>query len=72
MFTPRRGHSATVFGYGASFRVVVLFGGYMRGGFDSYIEGHFSETTLLLLGKCAIFATGLPRATMHIHYIAGP
>ena len=44
----------------------------MRGGFDSYIEGHFSETTLLLLGKCAIFATGLPRATMHIHYIAGP
>ena len=51
--TPRYGHSAVVFGSGASFRVVVLFGGYY------YPPGYLSKTTLLLLGECTISATYL-------------
>jgi len=43
--TSRCGHSAVVFGNGASFRVMVLFGGY------NYQSGYLSETTLLLLGE---------------------
>ena len=50
--TPRRGHSAVVFGSGASFRVVVLFGG-------QNLSDYLSETTLLLLGECTISATDL-------------
>ena len=45
---PRWGHSTVVFGSGPGFRVVVLFGGR-----SSSLE-EVSETTLLLLGKCAI------------------
>ena len=45
---PQWGHSAVVFGSGPGFRVVVLFGGR-----SSSLE-EVSETTLLLLGKCAI------------------
>ena len=48
----RCGHSATAFGSGGSFRVVVLFGGHNR---DAYL----SETTLLLMGKCAIYLSVL-------------
>ena len=43
--TPRYGHSATVFGTGPDFKVVVLFGGY------SNMVGTVSKTTLLLLGE---------------------
>ena len=51
--TPRWGHSAVVFGSGASFRIVVLFGGLN----SSHIK--ISETILLLLGECTISATDL-------------
>ena len=53
--TPRRNHSAVVFGSGPSFRIVVFFGGYKLGGLNFIfgIGGFLSETTLLLLGECA-------------------
>ena len=50
--TPRGGHSAVVFGSGASFRIVVLFGG-------QNMLGYLSETALLMLGECTIYATDL-------------
>jgi len=42
--TPRKWHSAVVFGDGPTFRVVVLFGG-------NNSSHDLSETTLLLLGS---------------------
>jgi len=42
---PRGSHTATVFGNGPNFRVLVLFGG-MR------TKKLFAETTLLYVGEC--------------------
>ena len=53
--TPRYSHSAVVFGSGASFRVVVLFGGNET----ALLSGITSETTLLLLREFTISATDL-------------
>ena len=52
--TARYGHSAVVFGSGASFRVVVLFGGRV-----SVVGIVTAETTLLLLGEWTISATDM-------------
>ena len=51
--TPRRSHTAGVFGCGSRFRVVVMFGGYKVKGYDTILNigGFLSETTLLLLGE---------------------
>ena len=50
---PRYGHTATVFGSGPNFRMVVMFGGMRRLGRE--IQGDpIAETTLLHLGECAV------------------
>ena len=47
---PRRGHTVTVFGSGANFRMVVMFGG------ERELWGDpIADTTLLHLGECGIF-----------------
>ena len=46
---PRFDHTATVFGSGPNFRMVVMFGGQRR-----FEEGPIAETTLLHLGECAV------------------
>jgi len=51
--TPRRRHSAVVFGYGPTFKVVVLFGG------DDSSYNLKTETTLLLLGEYTLSAAEL-------------
>ena len=47
---PRYQHTATVFGSGPNFRMVVMFGG-KRNPFTDLI----AETTLLHLGECAVW-----------------
>ena len=47
---PRYGHTATVFGSGPNFRMVVMFGGQREFGEDA-----IAETTLLHLGECAVW-----------------
>ena len=47
---PRWGHTATVFGSGPNFRMVVMFGGKRKLGGDL-----IAETTLLHLGECAVW-----------------
>ena len=50
--TARRDHCAVVFGYGMSFRVVVMFGGFKLKGYPAPNRGgYLSETTLLMLGE---------------------
>ena len=47
---PRCGHTATVFGSGTNFRMVVMFGGRRK------LWGEpIAETTLLHLGECAVY-----------------
>ena len=46
---PRYYHSATMFGSGPNFRMVVMFGGRKLGG------DLIAETTLLHLGECAVW-----------------
>ena len=46
---PQCGHTATVFGSGPNFRMVVMFGGKRDIMGDS-----IAETTLLHLGECAV------------------
>ena len=46
---PRYGHTATVFGSGPNFRMVVMFGGRRKGFRDP-----IADTTLLHLGECAV------------------
>lgn len=56
--TPQRSHCAVVFGYGTSFRAVVLFGGFKLKGYTTSAQGGFlSETTLLMLGEYTMSAT---------------
>ena len=43
---PRNAHTATVFGFGPKFRMMVLFGGKVNGNL-------IAETTLVDLGECA-------------------
>ena len=43
---PRNTHSATIFGFGPKFRMIVLFGGKVHG-------NPIAETTLIDLGECA-------------------
>ena len=47
---PRYGHTATVFGSGPNFGMVVMFGG-----MTSLWQGRIAETTLLHLGECAVW-----------------
>ena len=47
---PRQEHTATVFGSGPNFRMVVMFGGKRKLG-----GGPIAETTLLHLGECAVW-----------------
>ena len=47
---PRCQHTATVFGSGPNFRMVVMFGGRREFWKDS-----IAETTLLHLGECAVW-----------------
>ena len=44
---PRCAHTATIFGFGPKFRMMVLFGGKVHG-------DPIAETTLIDLGKCAV------------------
>ena len=46
----RYDHTATVFGSGPNFRMVVMFGGKRKLG-----GGPIAETTLLHLGECAVW-----------------
>ena len=67
---PRYRHTAVAFGIGSRFRVVVLFGG------ANTSHDSISETTLLLLGECAMSATNLSTQTLccdipHSRYITG-
>ena len=48
---PRYEHTATVFGSGPNFRMVVMFGGQRR---EMWEEDPIAETTLLHLGECAV------------------
>ena len=47
---PRYGHTATVFGSGPNFRMVVMFGGKRR-----LVGALIAETTILHLGECAFW-----------------
>ena len=47
---PRDGHTATVFGSGPNFRIVVMFGGKRKSLGDT-----IAKTILLHLGKCAVW-----------------
>ena len=47
---PRYDHTATVFGSGPNFRMVVMFGGRRE-----LLGGPITETTLLHLGECAVW-----------------
>ena len=47
---PRYGHTATVFGSGPNFRMVVMFGGKR----SIWGGDPIAETTLLHLGECAV------------------
>ena len=47
---PRYGHTATVFGSGPNFRMVVMFGGKR-----SVVGDLIAETILLHLGECAVW-----------------
>ena len=47
---PRLWHTATVFGSGHNFRMVVMFGGGRE-----IAGGPMAETTLLHLGECAVW-----------------
>ena len=46
---PRWGHTATVFGSGPNFRMVVMFGG------KELFGASIAETILLHLGECAVW-----------------
>ena len=50
---PRYEHTATVFGSGSNFRMVVMFGGKREWG-----GNRIAETTLLHLGECAVIRQG--------------
>ena len=58
---PRMGHTATVFGSGPNFRMVVMFGGRRKlggdpiGGKREFMEVPIAETILLHLGECAVW-----------------
>ena len=47
---PRYDHTATVFGSGPNFRIVVMFGGQRK-----LVGDPIAETTLLHLGECAVW-----------------
>ena len=47
---PRFEHTATVFGSGPNFRMVVMFGGQRK-----FAGDPIAETTLLHLGECAVW-----------------
>ena len=47
---PRYNHTATVFGSGPNFRMVVMFGGWMN-----FSGEPIAVTTLLHLGECAVW-----------------
>ena len=47
---PRDGHTATVFGSGPNFRMVVMFGGG-----KVFLGDLIAETTLLHLGECPVW-----------------
>ena len=47
---PQQGHTATVFGSGPNFRMVVMFGG--RRSFGVFSGDPIAEATLLHLGEC--------------------
>ena len=50
---PRYNHTATVFGSGPNFRMVVMFGGHRRR--SVFVVDPIAETTLLHLGECAVW-----------------
>ena len=50
---PRHDHTATVFGSGPHFRMVVMFGGEGK-----FVEKTIADTTLLHLGECAVWNIG--------------
>ena len=47
---PRYHHTATVFGCGPNFRMVVMFGGQRE-----FVGDPIAETALLHLGECAVW-----------------
>ena len=58
---PRYEHTATVFGSGHNFRMVVMFGGKRM-----VLGDPIAETTLLHLGECAVWnMTGYTSRTLH-------
>ena len=50
---PRHDHTATVFGSGPHFRMVVMFGGEGK-----FVEKAIADTTLLHLGECVVWNIG--------------